>query len=72
MPYEPWDDEFTIQLHVNKVGMYSVITKNVKNGRKGFCTHIGKADHVPDSLNNIKIVVRNDFPDKRKMSMKDI
>lgn len=50
MPYEPWDHEYSIQLEINKMGMYSVITKNEKNGKKGFCTHIGKHFHVPDNF----------------------
>ena len=50
MPYQPWDDEYTIQLKVNKIGMYSVITKNIKDGKKGFCTHIGKNYHVPENF----------------------
>jgi hypothetical protein len=72
MPYEPWDDEYTIQLQVNKMGMYSVITKNVKDGKKGFCTHIGYHYHIPDNFQKIKIISRNDFPDKRNIRLKDI
>lgn len=36
MPYELWDDEYTIELEINKRGYYAVITKNVKNGITGF------------------------------------
>lgn len=72
MPYQAWDDEYTIQLQVNKIGMYSVVTKNVKNGKNGFCTHIGKDYHVPENFNKIKIIGRNDFPDKIHISLKDI
>ena len=72
MPYQLWDDEYTIQLQVNKLGYYSVVTKNEKYGRKGFCTHIGKYKHVHESLNNIKIIGRKDFPDKINIRLKDI
>lgn len=72
MPYQPWDDEYTIQLQVNKIGMYSVVTKNIKNGKKGFCTHIGKDYHIPENFNKIKIIGRKDFPDKIHISLKDI
>jgi hypothetical protein len=72
MPYEPWDDEYTIELLINKLGYYSVVTKNVKNGRKGFCTHIGKDYHVPNNFNRSKIIQRSDFPDKRYIRLKDI
>jgi len=72
MPYELWDDEYTIQLKVNKLGYYSVITKNVKNGRKGFCTHIGRDMHVPDNFQRIRIIGRRDFPDKINIRLKDI
>jgi len=72
MPYEPWDDEFTIQLQVNKLGYYSVITKNIKDGRKGFCSHIGINAPVPKTFQNVRIVARKDFPDKRHMTINDI
>ena len=72
MPYELWDDEYTIELEINKRGYYAVITKNVKNGRPGFCTHIGKNYHVPELYNKIKIIGRKDFPDKIGISLKDI
>jgi hypothetical protein len=72
MPYEPWDDEYTIQLHVNKMGKYSVITKNIKNGIKGFCINIGTTSHVDDNFQNVKIIARRDFPDKVNIRMKDI
>jgi hypothetical protein len=72
MPYEEWDDEYTIQLQVNKLSYYSVITKNEKDGRLGFCTHIGKDYHVPEDFNKIKIIGRKDFPDKINISLKDI
>ena len=72
MPYQPWDDEYTIQLQVNKLGMYSVVTKNMKNGKMGFCTHIGNEHHVPTNTEKIKIIGRHDFPDKRCIRLKDI
>jgi hypothetical protein len=72
MPYQLWDDEYTIELLVNKLGYYSVVTKNVKNGRLGFCTHIGKDYHVPDNFRKIKIIGRKDFPDKINIRLKDI
>jgi hypothetical protein len=73
MPYQPWDDEYTIQLQVNKLGMYSVVTKNIKNGRMGFCINIGKDYHVPDNYQNVNnIIRRHDFPDKRYIRLKDL
>lgn len=72
IPYKPWDDEYTIQLKVNKIDMYSVITKNIKDGKKGFCTHIGKDYHVPDNFRKIKINGRMDFFDKINIRLKDI
>jgi hypothetical protein len=72
MPYELWDDEYTIQLLVNKIGFYSVISKNEKDGKKGFCTHIGLNYHVPENFQKIKILGRKDFPDKINISLKDI
>jgi hypothetical protein len=72
MPYQLWDDEYTIQLQVNKLGYYSVVTKNEKNGRKGFCTHIGKDCHVPVIFNKIKVIGRKDFPDKINIRLNDI
>lgn len=68
MPYELWDDEYTIQLHLNKMGKYSVISRLHPNG---FCKHIGKDAHVQDTT-HIKIVSRKDFPDKIKIRLSDI
>lgn len=65
IPYELWDDEYTILLEVNKRGYYSVVTKNIKDGKKGFCTHIGKNHHVRNVINGKKILGRADFPDKK-------
>jgi hypothetical protein len=72
MSYHHWDDEYIIQLQVNKIGMYSVVTKNIKNGKKGFCSHIGKDYHISESFNKIKIIGRKDFPDKIHILLKDI
>ena len=72
MPYQLWDDEYTIELLINKLGYYSVVTKNVKNGDLGFCRHIGKDYHVPDNFRQIKIIGRMDFPDKINIRLKDI
>jgi hypothetical protein len=72
MPYELWDDEYTIQLQINKLGYYSVITKNECNGKKGFCSHIGENFHVNENFQNQKIVGRADFKDKQYIRLKDI
>ena len=72
IPYELWDDEYTIELEINKQNKYAVITKNIKNGKKGFCTHIGKNDHVRNLNGSKKIVVRADFLDKKHIRLKDI
>ena len=74
IPYAPWDDEYTIQLAVNKLGFYGVVTRNLRDGRRGFCTHIGKTDHVPSQVadSNIKILGRIDFPDKINLRIRDI
>jgi hypothetical protein len=67
MPYELWDDEYTIQLHLNKLGYYSVIPTN----EIGFCRHIGKDAHV-ENVPHIKIISRKDFPDKINIKLCDI
>jgi len=72
MPYELWDDEYTIELQINKLGYYAVVTKNIKDGKLGFCTHIGKDYHVPDNFQRVKIIGRHDFPDKRNIRLRDI
>lgn len=72
MPYELWDDEYTIQLALNKLGYYSVVTKNIKNGKPGFCSHIGKQFHVETHTEKIKIIGRSDFNDKIAIRLKDI
>lgn len=71
IPYKPWDDEYTILLEVNKRGYYSVVTKNIKDGKKGFCTHIGKDHHVRNVINGKKILGRADFPDKIRILLHD-
>jgi hypothetical protein len=72
MPYELWDDEGTIQLLMNKLGYYSVISKEHyhKQGKKGFCTNIGNNDHV--EYTGTKILTKADFPERRYMTMNDI
>jgi len=72
MPYEVWDDEYTIQLSINKLGLYSVVTKNTKDGQLGFCTHIGTEHHVPDTFGRVRILGRKDFPDKINIRLNDI
>jgi hypothetical protein len=62
MPYELWDDEYTIQLLINKYGYYSVIARN----HIGFCTHIGQSAHI--SIRH----GRHDFPDKMAIRLADI
>ena len=57
IPYEDWDDEFTIQTTINTLGYYSVITKN----SNGFVEHIGWNDHIKSSAH---IKYRIDFPGK--------
>jgi hypothetical protein len=68
MPYELWDDEYTIQLHLNKLGKYSVIPKN---NTTGYCKHIGKFFQVESDL-NIIIPSRINFPDKINIRLNDI
>jgi hypothetical protein len=68
MPYELWDDEYTIQLAINKMGRYSVISRLNPNG---FCKHIGKYAHV-ENITHIKIISRKDFPDKQNIRLNDI
>jgi FkbM family methyltransferase len=72
MPYELWDDEYTIQLAINRMGYYSVVTKNVKNGVPGFCHHIGRQYHIPNKTAQIDIIERADFSDKIAIRLKDI
>jgi hypothetical protein len=72
MPYELWDDEYTIELEINKLGYYAVVTKNIKDGRKGFCHHIGLHENANEKFTNTKIIGRQDFPDKINIRLKDI
>ncbi len=75
VPYELWDDEYTIQLQVNKMGYYSVVSKyGCQKVPKGFCKHIGVHHHVSSQIKgtNKKILGREDFPDKRCIRLKDI
>ena len=69
MPYEPWDDEHTILLLVNKLGLYSVIPKDKTTG---FCRHIGQDEHIISDYQGIQILGRSDFPDKRNITLKEI
>ena len=57
IPYQDWDDEYTIQKTINKLKFYAVVTNNVN----GYVTHIGWNDHIYES-NDIKY--RKDFPGK--------
>lgn len=72
MPYQPWDDEYTIQLLMNKLGYYSVISTErlYKEGTKGFCVNIGNNDHVEYS--GSRIPTRSDFPDKQILTINDV
>lgn len=45
IPYEDWDDEFTIQNKINDLGFFAVVTNNVN----GFVTHIGWNYHINES-----------------------
>jgi|TARA_R110002074_G_scaffold349080_2_gene519550 hypothetical protein len=71
IPYKPWDDEYTVLLEVNKRGYYSVVTKNITNGKHGFCRHIGRNQHVRNVINGKKILGRADFPDKKLILLHD-
>ena len=75
IPYKDWDDEYTLELEINKRGYYSVITNNItKDNKYGFCTHIGKKHHIPYEIPNCnrKILSRKDFPDKINIGINDI
>lgn len=75
VPYKEWDDEYTIQLQINKMGYYSVVSKyGCQKVPKGFCKHIGIQHHVSSQIKgtNKKILGREDFPDKRCIRLKDI
>ena len=74
IPYEAWDDEYTIQLAVNKLGKYAVIPNHDDRNIKGFCKHIGTSQHIFPTIEgtNDIIIGRCDFPDKREIQLKDI
>lgn len=75
IPYELWDDEYTIQLEINKRGYYAVVSKiGCNKTPKGFCKHIGETSHVSEFIKgtNKKIISRIDFPNKMKIRLKDI
>jgi hypothetical protein len=57
IPYEDWDDEFTIQNKINELGMFAVVTTNVN----GFVRHIGWNNHIAESAD---IKYRRYFPGK--------
>jgi hypothetical protein len=57
IPYEDWDDEFTIQNKINELGMFAVVTNNVN----GFVSHIGWNNHIEESND---ITYRSYFPGK--------
>jgi hypothetical protein len=57
IPYEDWDDEFTIQTKINQLGLFAVVTKN----NNGFVRHIGWNHHINESSD---IKYRCQFPGK--------
>ena len=57
LPYEDWDDEYTIQQKINELEMFAVLTNNIN----GFVRHIGWNNHIENS-NDIKY--RCQFPGK--------
>lgn len=57
IPYEDWDDEFTIQTKINELNMFAVVTNNVN----GYVKHIGWNDHIYESPD---IKYRHQFPGK--------
>lgn len=70
IPYKQWDDEYTIQLEVNKRNLYAVVTTK----ENGFCKHIGKNNHIYPNVKNSneKIIGRIDFPEYVNIKLKDI
>jgi hypothetical protein len=54
IPYQDWDDEYTIQKTINKLKFYAVVTNNVN----GYVDHIGWNDHIYESSD---IKYRKDF-----------
>jgi hypothetical protein len=57
IPYEDWDDEFTIQTKINELDLFAVVTTN----SNGFVKHIGWESHIKESSD---IKYRNQFPGK--------
>jgi hypothetical protein len=57
IPYQDWDDEFTIQTKINELNLFAVVTNNVN----GFVRHIGWNNHIHESQD---IKYRNQFPGK--------
>ena len=57
IPYEDWDDEFTIQTKINELGFFAVVTKN----NAGFVRHVGWNSHISESSD---IKYRRQFPGK--------
>jgi hypothetical protein len=57
IPYQDWDDEFTIQTKINELNLFAVVTNNVN----GFVRHIGWNNHIRESPD---IKYRNQFPGK--------
>jgi hypothetical protein len=45
IPYQDWDDEYTIQSKINDLGLFAVVTKNIT----GYVRHIGWNDHINES-----------------------
>jgi hypothetical protein len=45
IPYQDWDDEFTIQTKINELKLYAVVTDNAN----GFVRHIGWDHHINES-----------------------
>ena len=57
IPYNDWDDEFTIQTTINELEYFAVVTNN----SNGYVRHIGWDHHI-DNIDSIKY--RHQFPDK--------
>lgn len=70
IPYEPWEDEYTLQLEIKRLGLYSVIPKRdfSEGGRVGYCENIGIYAHVPEDAS---IVKRADFPELAQIRYAD-
>jgi hypothetical protein len=57
IPYNDWDDEYTIQQKINELGYFAVVTTNPN----GYVRHIGWNRHI-DNIDSIKY--RYQFPEK--------